>query len=76
MKPRRYFHVLIALIIMLFGSTMINGCDTGKDAVDEMTGNRALKQYHKSTRDIDKIAKQQAERLNGFQDEDRENEDR
>jgi len=42
---------------------MISGCDNGKEVVDEVTGNRAVKQYHKSIKDTEKIADQQAERI-------------
>jgi hypothetical protein len=64
---RRLFMVpLIALTTLC----MIGGCDSGKKAVDEITGNRAVKQYHKSKKDIEKIANQQAERYKGIPDDD------
>jgi len=36
--------------------------------VDEVTGNRAVKQYHKSKKDIEKITEQQAERYKSIPD--------
>jgi len=38
--------------------------------VDEVTGNRAVKQYHKSKKDIEKITEQQAERYKSIPDDD------
>jgi len=64
---RRLF---MALVIALTGLGMIGGCDSGEKAVDEITGNRAVKQYHKSKKDIEKIADQQAERYKGIPDDD------
>jgi hypothetical protein len=51
---------------------VIWGCDSGEKAIDEITGNRAVKQYHKSKKDIEKIADRQAERYESIPDEDKE----
>ncbi len=48
------------------------GCDSGEKAVDEVTGNRAVKQYHKSKKDIEKVTTQQNERLKGLPDDEKE----
>lgn len=67
----------MALLIALAGLGMIGGCDNGEKVVDEVTGNRAVKQYHKSKKDIEKIADQQAERYKGIpDDDDREDDER
>jgi hypothetical protein len=67
----------MALLIALAGLGMIGGCDSGEKALDEVTGNRAVKQYHKSKKDIEKIADQQAERYKSIpDDDDKEDEDR
>jgi hypothetical protein len=63
---RRFFMVMT---IMFFGLCMIGGCDSGKEAIDEATGHRALKQYHKSKKDIEEIAEKQAERYEGIPDD-------
>ena len=62
--------LFMALLIVLTGLGMIGGCDSGEKVVDEITGNRAVKQYHKSKKDIEKIADQQAERHKGIPDDD------
>jgi sortase (surface protein transpeptidase) len=49
---------LIIFMGMFFGSS----CDSGQKAIDEATGNRALKQYQKSKEDIKKIEEKQKER--------------
>ena len=67
----------MALLIALAGLGMIGGCDSGEKALDEVTGNRAVKQYHESKKDIEKIADQQAERYKNIpDDDDKEDEER
>jgi len=67
----------MALLIALVGLGVIGGCDSGEKALDEVTGNRAVKQYHKSKKDIEKIADQQAERYKSIpDDDDREDDER
>ena len=66
-KGGRFF---LALLISLTCTIIIGGCDSGKKTVDEVTGNRAVKQYHKSKKDIDKIADQQAERYKSIPEDD------
>ena len=66
----------MALLIALAGLGMIGGCDSGEKALDEVTGKRAVKQYHKSKKDIEKIADQQAERYKSIPDDDKEDDER
>jgi hypothetical protein len=67
----------MALLIALAGLGMIGGCDSGEKALDEVTGNRAVKQYHESKKDVEKIADQQAERYKNIpDDDDKEDEER
>jgi hypothetical protein len=74
MKHWNWYCVVMALLIALIGLGLIGGCDSGKEAIDEATGHRALKQYHKSKKDIEKIAEKQAERYEGIPDNDKEDE--
>jgi len=68
-----YWHRLfMAFILGLITLSLIWGCDSGEKAVDEITGNRAVKQYHKSKKDIEKIADRQAERYESIPDDDKE----
>ncbi len=62
----------MALLLAFVALSMIWGCDSGEKAIDEITGNRAVKQYHKSKKDIEKIADQQAERYKNIPDDDKE----
>lgn len=52
---------LVALLVMV-GLVIFSGCDSGEKARDELTGNRAVKQYHKSTKEIGKIVDRQTEK--------------
>ena len=68
-KWKRFF---LALPVVFMGAGLIGGCDDGKNTVDEVTGNRAVKQYHESKKEIEKIVDRQAERYKSLSDEDRE----
>jgi hypothetical protein len=50
---------------------MLAGCDSGEKVVDKVTGNEAVKEYHKLKKDIGKIEDQQAKRYNDILDEDK-----
>ena len=65
----RYFFIGIGL---LAGVTISAGCDSGEKAVDELTGNRAVKQYQKATKDVEKITDRQRERDQRIRDDEGE----
>ena len=50
------------LMIALAGVGLASGCDSGDKAVNEVTGNRAVKQYHESKKKADEIADREAEK--------------
>ena len=58
--------------VLMAGLVMLSGCDSGEKALDEVTGNRAVKQYHKSKKDIEKVAEQQSERLKSIPDDEKQ----
>ena len=72
-KWHRLFTLLLGSVLVL---GMTSGCDSGKEAVDEITGNRAVKQYHKSKNDIEKIAGKQAEKFGKIPNDDKEDEEK
>jgi len=49
---------------------MVTGCDNAEKTIDEVTGNRAVKQYHKTKKDLDQISNTQMERYQKISDED------
>jgi hypothetical protein len=61
MKKGRYLFGMVALLAS--GIFALSACDSGEKAVDELTGNRAVKQYHKTTKDVGKIVDQQARKF-------------
>ncbi len=73
MRQWNWCHALRILLIALAGMGMIGGCDSGEKVIDEVTGHRAVKQYHKSKKDLEKIEDQQAERYNAIPDDNNEN---
>ena len=73
MRQRNWCHPLKILLITLAAIGMIGGCDSGEKVVDEVTGHRAVKQYHKSKKDLEKIEDQQAERYKAIPDDENEN---
>jgi hypothetical protein len=71
MNKQNWCTPLLALLLGL-GLAIFAGCDSGQKALDEITGNRAVKQYHKSKKDIERISKQQAERYQNIPDDEKE----
>ena len=65
-KWRLFFILLLGSVFVL---ALTGGCDSGKEAVDEFTGNRAVKQYHKTKNDMEKIAGNQAEKFGRIPDD-------
>jgi len=62
MKHSNWISFFMMLLIALFALCMLGVCDSGEKVVDEVTGNRAVKQYHQSKKNIEKIADKQAEK--------------
>jgi len=58
--------------LMISSLVIFSGCDSGEKARDELTGNRAVKQYHKSTKDIGKITDRQTEKFKSIPDDEKE----
>lgn len=75
MKNSRWYRFFLTLLIPFFGFIMTGGCDSASDAIDEATGNRAVKQYHRTKKKLDEIAEQQAARYGNIPDEETEEED-
>lgn len=62
MRHINLFTVVLVSFVMLASVSIICGCDTGEQVVDEVTGNRAVKQYHQSEEKLNDISEQQAEK--------------
>ena len=62
MKQWNWRVLLGVVLIALVGAGLIPGCDSGEKVVDEVTGNRAVKQYRKVEKNMEKLEKQQTER--------------
>ena len=58
--------------LLMAGLVVLWGCDSGEKALDEVTGNRAVRQYHKSKKDLEKVTDQQSERLKSIPDDEKE----
>ena len=69
MNQWNWSHLFMVLLVTVVGMGMIGGCDSGEKVVDEVTGHRAVKQYHKSKKDLEKIEEQQAERYKAIPDD-------
>ena len=75
MKTLRWYLHFLTLLVTIVSFSLFTGCDTASDVIDEATGNRAVKQYHRTTKKLDKIAEQQAERYGNMPDEETEEEE-
>ena len=65
-----------ALVMILVGLGLSMGCDSGEKAVEEVTGSRAVKQYHQSKKKLEGIADQQAEKFKDIPGDEKEEEDK
>jgi len=61
MKSKRRTKAFL-VICLITGGLVLAGCGSGEKAVDKVTGNEAVKEYHKLKKDVKKIADQQAQR--------------
>jgi hypothetical protein len=62
--------------VMISAVVIFSGCDSGEKARDELTGNRAVKQYHQSTKDIGKVVDRQTEKLKSIPDDEKQESNR
>jgi hypothetical protein len=62
--------------LMMVVPVIFSGCDSGEKARDELTGNRAVKQYHQSTKDIGKIVDRQTEKYKTIPDDEKQEDKR
>jgi hypothetical protein len=69
---KRFLRVCLVMQVMMSALVLFSGCDSGEKARDELTGNRAVKQYHKSTKDIGKIVDRQTEKYKSVPDDEKE----
>jgi hypothetical protein len=58
-----------AILIMSSVFVMFTGCDSGKEAIDDVTGNKTVKQFQKSKKDIEKVNEKETERLKSIPDD-------
>lgn len=67
------WRVLFRVVLIAFvGIGLTAGCESGEKVVDEVTGNRAVKQYRKAEKDLDRLETQQAERYKSILGEEEE----
>jgi outer membrane biogenesis lipoprotein LolB len=62
----------VRVLVMISALVLFAGCDSGEKARDELTGNRAVKQYHQSTKNIEKIVDRQTEKHKGIPDDEKQ----
>lgn len=59
----------MGLLVVLSVCLGLFGCDSGKKAVDEVTGHNAVKQYHHAKKELSKIEAQQEKRYKDLQEQ-------
>ena len=62
MKNVKRYRFLLNIVMGFALVVMTGACDSGEKVVDEVTGNRAVKQYHNAKKDVDRITDQQTHR--------------
>ena len=71
----RHWIKKLFMVFFIFGIAfcLLNGCDSGQKAIDEATGNRAVKQYEVTKNKLKAIDEQQKEKYQTIPgDEERE----
>jgi len=68
----RFLRLCLVMQVMISALVIFSGCDSGEKARDELTGNRAVKQYHQSTKDIGKIVDRQTEKHQTIPDDEKQ----
>ena len=69
-----FLNLCLGMQVMISILLILSGCDSGEKARDELTGNRAVKQYHESTKKIEKITDRQTEKHKSISDDEKQEE--
>ena len=69
---KRVLSPCLAMLMIISALVVFSGCDSGEKARDELTGSRAVKQYHQSTKDIDKITDRQTEKFESIPEDEKQ----
>jgi len=69
---KRVLRPCLAMLMIISALVVFSGCDSGEKARDELTGSRAVKQYHQSTKDIDKITDRQTEKFESIPEDEKQ----
>jgi len=69
---KRFSIRFLTVLGMISASVIFARCDSGEKARDELTGNRAVKQYHQSTKDIGKIVDRQTEKFKSIPEDEKQ----
>ena len=76
MKTGRLRCAVVSAFALWAGSLFFGGCDTGEKVVDEVTGNRAVKQYHKAKEKLGEISDQQGKRYDQITEDEKTEEEK
>jgi len=69
---KRVLRPCLAMLMIISALVVFSGCDSGEKARDELTGSRAVKQYHQSTKDIGKITDRQTEKFESIPEDEKQ----
>ena len=69
---KRFSIRFLTVLGMISASVIFARRDSGEKARDELTGNRAVKQYHQSTKDIGKIVDRQTEKFKSIPEDEKQ----
>ena len=69
---KKFIRLCLVMKVVISGLVVFSGCDSGEKARDELTGNRAVKQYHQSTKDIGKIVDRQTEKYQSVPEDEKQ----
>ena len=62
----------MAMLMIISALVVFSGCDSGEKARNELTGSRAVKQYHQSTKELEKMTDRQTEKFKSIPDDEKQ----
>jgi len=60
------------MLMIVPALVVFSGCDSGEKARNELTGSRAVKQYHQSTKELEKMTDRQTEKFKSIPDDEKQ----
>jgi hypothetical protein len=61
-------YLLISALLSIGGLSLLFGCDSGEEAIEELTGKKAVERFQKTKKNIEKISDKQKKKYDKISD--------